>query len=149
MLRVLSKVLNDTLHCFTGPVARNRDLNCTKYWYPGHVEAIFIEGHTDTDPVKSDSEFRDNWDLSTARAIKTYEFLIKCNPELDLIKNHEGESIFSVSGYEAKRPVAPNDTEQNKMLNRRIDLRFIMTPPSVPPEIIPAVEEKLENGLKS
>jgi len=141
MLKVLSKVLYVILPCFTGTVKMDRPWNCIEYWHPGQVEAIFLEGHTDNIPIKSTSEFKDNWDLSAARAIETYDYLINQNPGLDEIKNHDEQSIFSVSGYAYKRPVISNNTEEGRRRNRRIDLRFIMTPPSVTPEVIQAIEK--------
>ena len=145
MLNELSKVLIDTLPCFTGTVKMSRPWSCDKYWHPGQVEAIFLEGHTDDVPIKTNSAFKDNWDLSAARAIETYKYLIYQNPELEEINNSDEIPIFSVSGYAYKRPVVPNITDENRRRNRRIDLRFIMTPPKVTPKVIQAVEEKLDN----
>jgi flagellar motor protein MotB len=131
MLRVLSRVLVETLPQY---VRAQDSLTPT-------IDAIFIEGHTDTDPVITHlSIFEDNWDLSTTRAINTYKFLISCDEDLDQLQNQDDQPIFSVSGYESKRPVRPNDTEENKRRNRRIDIRFLMTPPE-------ATKARAEVGL--
>jgi chemotaxis protein MotB len=96
----------------------------------GKIDAIFFEGHTDNVPVIHNIiRYKDNWELSAARAISTYHYLIYYDPLLDALKNTKDQPIFSVSGYADRRPVALNDTDDNKHHNRRIDIRFIMTPP--------------------
>lgn len=143
MLKALAQVFSSVLPCYTGRRDSPRPLYCSKHWHPGRVEAIFIEGHTDNVPVGEKCPFKDNWDLSTARAIRTYKFLTRCNPNLDQLKNQDDEPIFSVSGYAERRPVVPNDTEANRRCNRRIDIRFIMTPPKATPEVIRVIQENL------
>jgi flagellar motor protein MotB len=112
---------------------------------PAKIEAIFIEGHSDNVAVRDESEFKDNWNLSAARAIKTYKTLLATAPNLDKFLNENRLPIFSVSGYADRRPVASNATEAGRKLNRRIDLRFIMTPPKATPEVIRALEGTLQN----
>jgi chemotaxis protein MotB len=77
---------------------------------------IRIEGHTDTDPIKS-SRFPDNHELSTARA----------NSVLRILVNRVGidPRIISATGYGEYRPVAPNDTPENKAKNRRVDITIL------------------------
>jgi chemotaxis protein MotB len=93
------------------------------------LESVFIEGHTDSDPIRS-SRFSDNWDLSAARATNTYRALIQAKPELELFVNPSKLRVLGVSGYGENRPVAPNDTDDNKKSNRRVDLRFLMAYPT-------------------
>ncbi len=110
------------------------------------LEAVFIEGHTDNVPVgRSNGRVGDNWDLSAQRAIYTYRNLVIGSP-LATIQNTTGQPVFSVSGYGEGRPVpghehlVPTPDESN----RRIDLRFIMTPPSVPD----AVKQLKDQGIR-
>jgi len=98
---------------------------------PSYVEAVFIEGHTDNVPTGKSSPFRDNWDLSTARSFTTYKSLMEAQPSLNQLLNESRHPIFSVSGYAEFRPVASNDSEEGRTLNRRIDIRIIMSPPKV------------------
>ena len=44
--------------------------------------------------------------------------------------NDKKKIIFSVSGYADTRPIAENSTEEGRRENRRIDIRFSMTPPT-------------------
>ncbi|MDR2938908.1 MAG: OmpA family protein [Clostridiales bacterium] len=72
-------------------------------------------GHTDTDPINV-PRFPNNWYLSNARAISVGEYFI----------NQKGFSPQKVSakGRGEFNPVAPNDTEENKAKNRRVEIRI-------------------------
>lgn len=74
---------------------------------------VRVEGHTDNVPIKS-ARYASNWELSTSRATTVVEFLLKNN----FIKPEK----IAVSGYGEFRPVAPNDTRENKAKNRRVDI---------------------------
>jgi len=74
---------------------------------------VRIEGHTDDVPINT-AEFRSNWELSTRRATEVVRYLIEKYGFLP----HR----ISASGYAEYRPVAPNDTQQNRALNRRIEI---------------------------
>lgn len=52
------------------------------------------------------------------------------NPKLATLLNDRSEQIFSVSGYADTRPIADNATDAGRRDNRRIDMRFSMTPPT-------------------
>ena len=93
------------------------------------LEALFVEGHTDSDPIRS-PRFADNWDLSAARATSTYRALIEAKPELESFRNPSALRVLGVSGYGENRPVALNDNDENKKRNRRVDLRFLMAHPT-------------------
>jgi chemotaxis protein MotB len=74
-----------------------------------------IAGHTDTDPIKS-KKFKSNWELSTARALTVVQFMVKAGfPATNV----------SAVGFGEFDPVAPNDTDANKQLNRRIEIVLV------------------------
>lgn len=75
---------------------------------------IRVEGHTDNVPLKNSSRYKDNWELSTARATKVASFIIN-NKILEPTK-------ISVSGYSEYKPVVENNGEENKAKNRRVDI---------------------------
>lgn len=74
---------------------------------------IRIEGHTDNLPIHT-SEFPSNWELSTARAVNVVKYMIE--------RHNLSPYIISAAGYSEYRPIAPNDSEKNRALNRRVDI---------------------------
>ena len=72
---------------------------------------IIVEGYTDTTPINS-LQFPSNWHLSSARAISVARLI----HEFGDIDN----ARIAVCGYGEYRPVAPNDTEENRKKNRRV-----------------------------
>lgn len=106
------------------------------------LEAVLIEGHTDNKPIKTD-QFHDNWALAAARALHTFQALNRYAPVLEQLKNPNQQALLSVSAYEARRPVANQDTEENRRQNRRIDLRFLMAAP--PPDWMEKAKAAVEN----
>lgn len=74
---------------------------------------IHIEGHTDNLPVKTE-RYPSNWELSTARASNVARYFIE-QEKLD-------PKRVAASGYGEYRPIAPNDTEINRALNRRVEI---------------------------
>lgn len=75
---------------------------------------IKVEGHTDTDPILYSKRYPTNWELSVIRATNVLRYLVE-------EENIEGNRISS-SGYSYYRPIAPNDTRENKAKNRRVDI---------------------------
>lgn len=73
---------------------------------------VIIEGHTDNMPIQT-AEFPSNWELSTARASRFARYLIDRGIAPDRL---------SVTGYAEFNPVVPNDTEENRARNRRIEI---------------------------
>jgi flagellar motor protein MotB len=94
------------------------------------IDSIFVEGHTDIDPLLPSFGMKDNIDLSAIRAANTYRMLLQKRGELIKFLNTKGFPVLSVSGYGPYRPAtADQSTEESKSKNRRIDLRILMTTP--------------------
>jgi chemotaxis protein MotB len=74
---------------------------------------VMIEGHTDNVPIKTAS-FKDNWDLSTARATSILRLLTK-DYGFDPIR-------ITASGRGEFHPVKSNDTVEGKAANRRTEI---------------------------
>lgn len=75
---------------------------------------IHIEGHTDDVPMGIGSRYRDNWDLSAARAAAVAEYLLDgsfVTPER-----------VSVTGFADSRPLQSNDTPEGRSVNRRVEI---------------------------
>lgn len=81
--------------------------------YLDDVSMIMIEGHTDNVPIHT-SRYPDNWELSVARALTVLRFFIE--------KRSMDPEKLSAIGYGEYHPVAPNDTAENRALNRRVDI---------------------------
>jgi len=83
-------------------------------------QLIMVEGHTDDAPLIKPwlrKKFPTNWELSAARAVAVVRFLQE-DTGLD-------PERLSACGYGYYRPVASNDTEENRRLNRRIEIVLI------------------------
>ena len=57
------------------------------------------------------------------------------NPQLAQMKNSAGQSLFSISGYGADRPLPghDHDTPTSDAANRRIEFRLIFEEPEMTP----------------
>jgi chemotaxis protein MotB len=80
---------------------------------------IRVEGHTDNIPIHT-SEFKSNWELSTARATQVVSLLIE--------KYSFDPMLVSAAGYAEYRPIGSNDTPQGRAANRRVDLVVVGKP---------------------
>ncbi len=81
-----------------------------------HNEVV-VEGHTDNIPLSGGGKYKSNWELSNARALAVVKYFIdsaQLPPEL-----------FATAGYGEFRPVYPNDSEEHRNLNRRIEINII------------------------
>jgi outer membrane protein OmpA-like peptidoglycan-associated protein len=74
-------------------------------------ERLQVEGHTDS--IGSDEY---NQDLSDRRARTVRDYLIS--------RGVDARRISAV-GFGESKPVAPNDTPENRALNRRVEVRFL------------------------
>ena len=118
----LGTALDKILPCYAFVEGQGRPVYCLETKHS--IESVFVEGHTD-----SDGSDELNWQLSVQRSLNTYKTLVSGVPSLASLSNSRGQALLSVSGYGKHRPVFPNDSDEHKRQNRRIDLRFIMTSP--------------------
>jgi len=79
---------------------------------------VRVEGHTDNVPIgpRLAERFPSNWELSTARATTVARYLQ--DKGID-------PKLLSACGYSEYRPVTPNDSDEGKMKNRRIEIALI------------------------
>jgi chemotaxis protein MotB len=82
-----------------------------------HNKKVIIEGHTDDTPIE-DSTFPSNWELAGARASSVVRYLVK-------YQKLDPKRFISIS-YGDQKPIVPNDSDEHKSLNRRIEI-FIVT----------------------
>jgi chemotaxis protein MotB len=81
-----------------------------------HRCRIRIEGHTDNIPIHNHN-FRDNWELSTARAVELVRLLIT--------RYGFAAERLSAAGYAEFHPVASNESIETRAQNRRVDIVVI------------------------
>ncbi len=77
----------------------------------GLPNQVRLEGHTDSVPIHN-SRFRNNWELSSARAIAMLEALAD--------KYQVSLSRMAIAGYGENAPVDTDDTEEGRAHNRRV-----------------------------
>jgi chemotaxis protein MotB len=94
------------LQNLAGVLAENEDIS------------ILVEGHTDNDPYRGQSQVRDNWDLSVMRATNVVKILTT-NASLD-------PKRITAAGRGEFVPLVDNDSPANKAVNRRTEI--ILTP---------------------
>lgn len=74
---------------------------------------VYVEGHTDNVPIKY-SRWKSNWELSTARATEVIHYFIE--------QRGIPPQNLAATGYGPYHPVASNESEEGRALNRRVEL---------------------------
>ena len=74
---------------------------------------ILVEGHTDETPLRQGSQYKDNWDLSVARAVKIVR-------QFETYGVHPQRLTAAGRGYFA--PVNKLATEEARAMNRRTEI---------------------------
>jgi chemotaxis protein MotB len=74
-----------------------------------------VDGHTDTVPLSGGGRYRDNWELSSARALSVVKYL-----------NAQGVSPnrLVAAGFGEFQPLDPADSDEARNRNRRIELKL-------------------------
>ncbi len=74
-----------------------------------------IDGHTDRNPIVDNTQYRSNWELSSARALEVVSFLAaKGIPE----------KRMAAAGFSKFHPLDPADTAAAYQKNRRIEIKL-------------------------
>tara|TARA_B100001971_G_scaffold210299_1_gene235489 strand:- start:91 stop:777 length:687 start_codon:yes stop_codon:yes gene_type:complete len=78
------------------------------------VVKILVEGHTDNIRIIPGSRYKNNWELSAARAQTVMRAL---QEQIDLPSEY-----FAIKGYSEFKPIVDNNSIQNRFINRRVDI---------------------------
>jgi len=81
---------------------------------PKNME-VSVQGHTDNQGPGKKSPFKDNWELSSARAISVLQ---------ELLLDGVDPARISAAGYAEFTPLATNATKSGREKNRRVELHF-------------------------
>lgn len=76
---------------------------------------LVIRGHTDDRPFSS-SRFPTNWELSAARATASLRFILE--------RGGFSPTRLRAVGYADSRPLVPNNTEENRLRNNRVEFYY-------------------------
>ena len=76
---------------------------------------ILIMGHSDNTPIKNEI-YGSNWELSAYRGMSVLDYF--------LTQKKLSSSRFSVGGSGSSRPLYPNTNQENRSLNRRVEIVF-------------------------
>jgi chemotaxis protein MotB len=74
-----------------------------------------VDGHTDDRPLSGSGRYRDNWELSSARATSVVKFLIE---------NGVPANRLVAAGFGEFQPLDAADNEEARSRNRRIELKL-------------------------
>lgn len=74
---------------------------------------VIVAGHTDDRPIAT-RRFRSNWELSAARAVSVAHQVLDTGSI--------APDALQVSGFADARPLAPNDSPDNRAKNRRVEI---------------------------
>jgi chemotaxis protein MotB len=90
-------------------------IELTKEIPPEISWVLRVDGHTDNKPLSGTGRFKDNWELSTARATSVVKFLIE---------NGVPPDRLVAAGFGEFQPLDPADTDDARAKNRRIELKL-------------------------
>ena len=74
-----------------------------------------VDGHTDNSPLSGSGRYRDNWELSSARATSVVKYLISRGVPANRLV---------AAGFGEFQPIAAGDTPDARNQNRRIELKL-------------------------
>ena len=118
----LANVLANDLVCFSRDASQAEE--CTGQPGALKLDALVVVGHAGPEPIGT-AAFRKNWARANTRALETFSNLLKAHPRIQNLRNTHNQSIFRLDGF-----LPSNPTNRSRPV-RRIELRFVMEPPSI------------------
>nr|WP_209280113.1 OmpA family protein [Desulfobaculum xiamenense] len=76
-------------------------------------QQINIVGHSDDVPPSRNSRFKDNWEISSLRAVYVLRYLMQLGI---------AQGRLTATGLADLQPIYPNNTAENRAKNRRVEL---------------------------
>ncbi|WP_188455882.1 flagellar motor protein MotB [Virgibacillus oceani] len=116
MITISNDVSFDSASAEVKPKGEEIAKEISKFLYSDPPHQIVISGHTDDRPIHNE-QFASNWELSVIRAVNFMKLVLK-NDDLDPEK-------FSAKGYGEHQPAAPNNNDENRRKNRRVEVLIL------------------------
>jgi flagellar motor protein MotB len=91
-------------------------------------ESVMVSGFTDDMPLTGYGTFKDNWDLSSQRALTVMRALVRAGLP--------SEWVFAAA-FGPNHPVASNESPEDRAKNRRVEIRPVPRPTTVTRAIEP------------
>jgi chemotaxis protein MotB len=92
-------------------------LNSLKTEMQDGVKQIHVDGHTDNVPMIDNGPYPTNWELSSVRASHVARVIIN--------RANFSPKRMVVTGYGEYRPLKPNNNDDNRALNRRVEIKIL------------------------
>jgi len=96
--------------------AATKPLDELARWLTDAPYTVVVEGHTDNTPIKKGLRYSSNWELSMDRARSVVKYFHRHGID---------PKRLVLAGYGEHHPLHPNDTQQNRALNRRIEIYVV------------------------
>jgi chemotaxis protein MotB len=74
-----------------------------------------VDGHTDSQPITGNGQYKSNWELSAARAVAVTQYLVSKGVEPDRL---------AAAGFGEFQPIDPGTDDAARARNRRIELKL-------------------------
>ncbi len=115
----VDKILFDSGSVKVKPEGQEALLNLAGSFKANQDQLIIVEGHTDDVKIGAAllGKYPTNWELSAARATAVVRFLQE--------KGEIEPERLTASGFSYYRPLALNETEEGRRLNRRIEILLL------------------------
>jgi chemotaxis protein MotB len=97
------------------PQARPILLELRELFLKERQENINIKGYTDDSALPPGARFHDNWELSALRAVNILREML--DGGIEAVR-------LTATGLADMNPIAPNTSEENRSLNRRVDFEL-------------------------
>ncbi len=86
---------------------------------PEHIDWVLrVDGHSDSSPISGQGNFKDNWELSQARALSVVKHLIE--------RSDMPPQNLSANGFGEYRPLNTDTDQRSQASNRRIEFVLSM-----------------------
>jgi hypothetical protein len=115
--------------CTAAEKISTKEFTCQPEFAALPLDAVLVEGHADARAYAVPGrQFKDNLNLSSARAETVLRRLYACTPALSGLANPQGHPLVALGAYSTQRPAQTSDPLSEA--NRRVEFRFVLGKPA-------------------